>query len=183
MKLLWLDLETTGLDPQRCDILEVACALADGATPLDLGPRFHRVLHFPRGWHADARDMHTASGLLDECDASRVSCREAERDLLELIPDDPDDRPILAGSSIHFDMGFLRVHMPTLAKRLHYRLYDVTAIKLFAQSLGMPPLPKAGAHRAVADIEKSVAHAKAVAQWIRMGGGLRRVSDSEGEHG
>ena len=56
--------------------------------------------------------------------------------------------------------------MPTLDKRLSYRHYDVSAVKLFCQSLGMPKLPKAEAHRAKDDILESIAHAKKCADWL-----------------
>ena len=75
---------------------------------------------------------------------------------------------LLAGSSIHFDLGFLRVHMPKLAAKFSHRLFDVSAIKLFCESLGMPKLPKAEAHRAMVDVEESFAHYKACADWVNV---------------
>ncbi len=73
---------------------------------------------------------------------------------------------MLAGSSIHFDHAFLAVHMPRFAARLSHRHYDVSAIKLFCQSLGADKFPKAEAHRAKDDIAESIAHAKACAEWL-----------------
>lgn len=180
MKLLWLDLETTGLDPKHDTILEVACRLADFERPFetsnDAGP-YEAVVHFadPRlglpadpSIHSVVLDMHTKNGLWDECSRSTRSLAQIEDDLLEIVPEaQGDDRPILAGSTIGFDLSFLRVRMPRLAARLHYRLYDVTSVKLFCQSLGMPKPPKAEAHRAMPDVLESIAHAKACRDWLK----------------
>lgn len=181
MKLLWLDLKTTGLDPQRHTILEVACRLADFERPFetsnDAGPyeavSFH---HDPATGLYEKLDpivveMHTKNGLWAACVKSAQTVGDIERDLLEIVPEaQGDDRLILAGSTIGFDMSFLRVHMPTLAARLHYRLYDVTSVKLFCQSLGMPKFPKAEVHRAMPDVLESIAHARACRDWLARAG-------------
>jgi oligoribonuclease len=173
MKLYWLDLETTGLDPVKNDILEVAVMEADFERPFDV-----RVIYDVPIWTGltDAEldpfivDMHTKNGLLAEC-REGIRCRylhHAETSLLDLIPtvEDKDERGILAGSSVHFDHSFLRHHMPTLAGRFSHRHYDVSAIKLFCQSCGMTKFPKAEAHRALADVKESIDHASRCLKWL-----------------
>ena len=59
------------------------------------------------------------------------------------------------------------MHMPRLAARFSHRHYDVSAVKLFCRSLGMPKPPKAEAHRATADVLESIAHARLCAEWLR----------------
>lgn len=184
MKLLWLDLETTGLDPNKHTILEVACGLAHFDRPFEFSVSvdtddYQAVAHFDIfRWGTDASnvdkfvfDMHTKNGLWAKCAASEHSLDGIEQQLIEMLGDPykplvGDDRPILAGSTIGFDLSFLRVHMPRLAARLHYRLYDVTSVKLFCQSLGMPKPPKAEARRAMPDVLESIAHAKACRDWL-----------------
>jgi oligoribonuclease len=171
MKLLWLDLETTGLDPNEDEILEIAVYEADHMTPFDVRPLYHAVLalHPARPMNELVFDMHTRNGLREECYRSEVSVSSVQVALLNLVPAETDRKllPVLAGSSIHFDLGFLRVHTPEFAARLSHRLYDVSAVKLFCESIGMPPLPKAEAHRSQADVLESIDHAQRCAAWVR----------------
>lgn len=172
MRLMWLDLETTSLDPMRGKILEVAAAVADLKTPFELGPFYKRVLPLASWEHAlmdtYVREMHTKNGLLAACAESFGRLQDVERDLIDLLPDvtDRENTPTLAGSSVHFDHAWLRVHMPTLAARLSHRHYDVSAVKLFCRSLGHDSFPKAEAHRAEQDVLESVAHAQSCAMWL-----------------
>jgi len=169
MQLFWLDCETTGLSPERDGLLELAVAETNLERPFDVD----RV----RSWVFQFLDtsrltpfilaMHTQNGLLDECARSTTTVAEVEEHLLSVVPEIAgDDKPTLAGSTIHFDHAFLRVHMPRLAARFSHRHYDVSAVKLFCRSLGMPKPPKAEAHRATADVLESVEHAKLCARWL-----------------
>jgi oligoribonuclease (3'-5' exoribonuclease) len=168
--LVWLDLETTGLDPQANHVLEIALRLSDG-TRLD-ERAFSRIVRMPEGLTLSPfiRDMHTKNGLLGEMGIA-VSPTKADLDAVGWLGTwFPDVKPrglTLAGSFVHFDLGFIRAHMPRLASMLSHRLFDVSAIKLFCESLRMPPLPKAEAHRAMADIKESHAHYVACAEWAR----------------
>jgi oligoribonuclease len=171
MKLLWLDLETTGLDPRDCKVLEIAVMRADISEPFSALPLYSAVIQSPPylALSSFIRDMHTKNGLLMECAApGAVRIEEAEAALLDLVPEaaSRSEMPVLAGSSIHFDHEFLKVHMPTFEKRLSHRHYDVSAVKLFCESIGMPKLPKAEAHRAQADVLESIAHAQKCADWV-----------------
>jgi oligoribonuclease len=176
MKLLWIDLETAGLDPAQHGILEIAALVADLQRPFEPdGDPFVAVLRWaePAAISAPAREMHTRSGLLAESARSTQGVEDAERSLLQLVPEvtpatDSSDRTTVAGSSAHFDLGFVRKCMPTLARRLSHRVYDVSAVELFCRSFGMPKLPRAEAHRALADIRESLTNARACAEWLRL---------------
>jgi oligoribonuclease len=172
MRFLWLDVETTGLDPAEDSLLELAFAEADLLDPFSVGVIDSHVFRFvaTAKLNTFARDMHTKNGLLEECGRSTaVTVREVEDMLLQRVPEvaSRDDRTTLAGSSVHFDLSFVRVHMPRLAARLSYRVYDVSAVKLFCESLGMPRLPKAEAHRAADDVRESIMHGRKCERWLR----------------
>ena len=178
--LLCLDLETTGLNPRGDAILEIAAFTADLEKPFELTPLYEAVIHchpiVKMGVDPIVRGMHTQNGLWDACEKSKVDIRDVDSmddnslfmKLMRFnsLRDAPREKFILAGSSIHFDHSFIKVHLPAVATMLSHRHYDVSAVKLFAQSLGMPKFPKAEAHRAAADVQESVAHAKAVAAWF-----------------
>lgn len=192
MKLLWLDLETTGLEPEHDRILEIGIVEADFLDPFTALNRYSVVLHYSmqpvteapldslpgtrmchhiNGYMADAvYKMHQASGLWDECDRSIHQLWQIENYLCSkygAMVDDPDEKPILAGSSIHFDHSFIKRQMPKFDEVLSYRHYDTRTIQLFARSLGMPKIPKKLAHRALGDIEEAMQCGALCAEWLR----------------
>ena len=155
MTLLWIDLETTGLDEHKCTILEFAAILTDNQLqPIAVE---QMVLHHSGEGLSDfIIDMHTKNGLLAECKQSTNTLEDAERTLRELIEVNCDDKPTLAGSTVHFDHRFLRYHMPALMSRVHYRLFDARTLQCAASWWSGEKFEKANAHRALPDIEESL---------------------------
>ena len=173
-KLMWLDLETTGFGPTKQQVLEVALWVADLSSPFEARPAYQSVVYFPRDRWGELDPvvlaMHTKNGLLEECArASAPSIELVEQRLLAHVPveKERDDKPILAGSTIHFDHSFIEVHLPLVHARLSHRHYDVSGLKLFCQSMGMPKFRKAEAHRADADVAESITHGAECEQWLR----------------
>lgn len=177
MILMWVDLETTGLDPAKDEVLEAAWGFTDFRDPFGVRTLRGVVARAPRSsWpgeiHPVVDEMHRKNGLAELCEDPRNASRADLWDAIcrEAQPYQGDDHElILAGSCPWFDRAFLerlgRQYERPL--RLSHRLYDVSALKLFAQSLGMPKIPRGEAHRAVDDIRESIAHARICVEWLR----------------
>jgi len=162
-RLVWIDLEMTGLDPLRNHIIEIATVVTDGK--LDIvaeGPNI--VIHQPRSVMYEMDDWntrnHTASGLFEAVLASRVSAEEAERATLEFLKAHcaPKSSP-MCGASICQDRRFLARAMPDLAAFFHYRNLDVSTIKILAglwDPSVLEGIEKEDRHRARSDILASI---------------------------
>ena len=164
--LVWMDMEMTGLEPDRERVIEVATILTDGnLVELAVGPEL--VIHQADELLAAMDDWnkkhHGESGLTDRVRASTVSEEEAEAAVVAFLDGhvSAKDRPILAGNSIHQDRRFIRRYMPTLDRRLHYRMVDVSSIKERAKRWYPPGVlaampPKRETHRALDDVRESI---------------------------
>lgn len=176
MQLVWIDLETSGLDPVMCQILEISVALSTLDDPFNAKHVYHGVLGIDDSVHFDriALEMHQKNGLLEECRQSKLHWQDVTEALSPLIPivEDRDSKPTFAGASVHFDASFVRARdryprSTPFSSRFTHRVYDVSAIKLFCRSLGMPKLDHGQAHRTVADVNEAIAHAKMCAEWLK----------------
>ncbi|HKJ82963.1 MAG TPA: oligoribonuclease [Mariprofundaceae bacterium] len=160
--MVWMDLEMTGLDPDRDTILEIATIITDKElNPIAEGPSL--VIHQSQKkldrMDAWCREHHGASGLSDRVLASEVTMQQAESQTLDFIRDHvPERASPLCGNSIHQDRRFLVRHMPTLEAYIHYRNVDVSTVKELVRRW-YPDLPapeKQGAHLALDDIRESI---------------------------
>lgn len=163
--LVWMDLEMTGLDPDRDRILEIAVIVTDGdLVHAQDGPEL--TVHQPDSlleamdeWNTE---HHTASGLVERVRATTLDEGEVEARVLEFLRPlvAPGEAP-LAGNSVHQDRAFLRRWMPALNAHLHYRNVDVSTLKELARRWAPDVLEaapeKAGNHRALQDIRESIA--------------------------
>lgn len=163
-KLVWMDLEMTGLDSDRDVIIEMATLITD----IDLnvvaeGPEI--VIQQPASLFAtmDAwnQEHHTKSGLWEKVIKSTVSQQQAETLTLEFIKQHvgPRESP-LCGNSIWQDRRFIAKHMKQLDAYLHYRLIDVSTLKLLGK-MWRPKdmvtlIEKKSSHRALDDIKESI---------------------------
>jgi oligoribonuclease len=161
--LIWIDLEMTGLDPDRHLIIEIATVITDKElTVLAEGPvlaihQSDEALAAMDEWNTR---QHASSGLTDRVRASQVSEKDAERATLEFVRQHVDQgtSPI-CGNSICQDRRFLIRHMPELAAFFHYRNLDVSTLKILAK-LWLPEVgnrfEKKSVHLALADIHDSI---------------------------
>jgi oligoribonuclease len=164
--LVWMDLEMTGLDPDRNAIVEIATLITDDELEIVAEGPDLVIAQPPEALAAMddvVRDMHTRSGLLEAIAASTTTLDEAGQATLEFIKGHvPEPRSVpLCGNSIGTDRRFLAKHLPAIEDHLHYRSIDVSTIKELSRRwypgaiAGAPS--KSGGHRALDDIRESVA--------------------------
>jgi oligoribonuclease len=160
-----MDLEMTGLEPQRHVIIEIATLITDDdLNVIAEGPDL--VIHASPEQMGEMGDfvteMHTKSGLIDAVNQSTVTTEEAENQTLAFFKEHiAEARTIpLCGNSIGTDRRFLQEYMPTLEEFLHYRNVDVSTLKELTRRWYpevLEALPeKATAHRALDDIRESI---------------------------
>lgn len=161
-----MDLEMTGLDPDKDVIVEIATIVTDDELVVVAeGPDIviHQPDHVLAAMDPFVVDMHTKSGLLDAIKASRVDLAEAGRLTLDFIKSHvPEARTVpLCGNSIGTDRRFLARYLPEIEHHLHYRNVDVSTIKELVKRWypgtdNKRPF-KAGNHRALGDVHESIA--------------------------
>jgi len=157
-KLFWIDLEMTGLDVEREVIIECAAIITD----MDFNPidQYEAVIQQPQ-WYLDHMDdwnqkQHGKSGLTAKVPSGKNSF-EVEKDLIQLTQRHfSQEKAVLAGNSIGQDRLFINKYWPELAQKLHYRMLDVTSLKLIMKHKFNLEYSKQGSHRALDDIQESI---------------------------
>jgi len=156
-RILWLDLETTGLDPNKDTILEYGLLVTEG---LDTEVDSLSIPVHPHGFNPFALDdvvyaMHSESGLLDAMRAEGLrpmSAVAAVGGFLDTHFDFDATDIVVGGSGIdRFDVPMLRSNSPALAGRFHWRTLDVSGLKQVMGMAGVPIPPVETQHRAVDD--------------------------------
>ena len=161
--LAWLDLEMTGLDPATDVILQAALVVttADLAPLCELALCIHQPDEALARMSPFVRDMHARTGLTDRVRASSTDLATAETALCEKLQAWCQTPATLCGNSIWVDRRFIGRYMPALDKLLHYRMVDVSSVKVLASRwYGQSAVfekPSAGAHDALVDIHNSIA--------------------------
>lgn len=163
-KLLWIDLEMTGLSPVEDRILEVAAIATD--MQLNEVARFEAVVKVPdslmqKRMVGEFWDKNSASrDALIAGNATGQPIAVVEQRLLDFLDQYFGKEVYLAGNSIHQDRKFIEREMPELNRRLHYRMLDVSAWKIYFEHALRRKFVKPEAHRALSDIEGSIAELK-----------------------
>jgi oligoribonuclease len=155
----WVDLEMSGLDDITDKILEIAVVITD----VELKPveTYHRIVYQPpqvletmNDW---CKKTHGESGL-SALVPTGTPLETVDKEVLELIGRHfpANERVVLCGNSVNNDKRFIDRYMTETAKRLHYRLIDVSSFKeVFREKYGLS-FQKANAHRAIDDVMESI---------------------------
>jgi oligoribonuclease len=161
--LAWLDLEMTGLDPQRDVIIQAALIITD--VQLNVLEEFVCDI-----WQPDealermvpfVKEMHETTGLTERVRKSKLDLLVAERKLLERVAGWCAYPAVLCGNTIGQDKRFVDQWMPGLSGYLSYRTIDVTSLKLLTKAWygeeAVYDKPVKGEHDALVDIKNSIA--------------------------
>lgn len=168
--LVWVDLEMTGLDPDRCVILEIATVVTSPDLSWSVeGPAL--TIHQPEsvllGMADVVKDMHRRSGLWERVLASTTTLAEAEAQTLAFVRAHVEKGTSpLCGNSVWKDKTFLEKYMPELCGHMHYRIVDVSTLKELVRRwypAAYHAPKKREVHRALDDIRESIEELK----WYR----------------
>lgn len=172
-KLLWIDLEMTGLDSERDVILEVAAEITDfNFVTLE---SYEACVKHPRDevvklmqaniWWKDFPGNRDA--FLNKLDDGKP-LEVVERELIDLVGKHfGEELAILAGNSIHNDKSFIKKWWPALDLKLHYRMLDVSSFKILMQGKYGVVFEKKDVHRAFDDIQASIAELDFYLDWFK----------------
>lgn len=165
--LVWVDMEMSGLDPDKDRVLEVAMIVTNAAletiaqSPVLVLHQDDSVLDTMDDWN---KSTHSRSGLIEKVKASTLTEQQAESQLLEFLGAHvPKRTSPMCGNSICQDRRFMARYMPQLEAYFHYRNLDVSTFKELARRWKpelLKGLAKEGKHEALADILESIAELK-----------------------
>jgi len=159
-KLLWVDLEMTGLDHTKDVIIEIAAEVTDFnfktlASYEAVIKQSDDKLANMNEW---SQKQHQISGLIDRIKSSGLSEDTVKNQLIGFIKAQFGSEPaILAGNSIHNDRKFIEKWWPEVNELLHYRMFDVSSFKILMQGKYKVEFEKNNSHRAFDDIQASIA--------------------------
>lgn len=175
-RLLWVDLEMTGLRPETDVILEVAVIVTDFAlnevaryeSGVKYGQELLERLMNENPWYNDFPENKahflSRAGQGDELES-------IEQELVAFVHEHFGDEPaVLAGNSIHNDRNFIKHWWPEFDHTLHYRMLDVSAWKVWMQGAYGVEFEKTDTHRALGDIRESIAELRYYLDWLRQTG-------------
>lgn len=172
-KLLWVDLEMTGLEPNKDVILEVAAEVTDFNFKT-LASYEERVKHRREVvlnrmqqniWWKDFPDNR--DDFLNKIEHGKPLA-EVEKELIALVEAEFGHEPaVLAGNSIYNDRKFIQRWWPQLDLKLHYRMLDVSSLKVFMQGRYKVEYEKKDVHRAFDDIQASIAEMQYYLEWLK----------------
>jgi oligoribonuclease len=172
-RLLWVDLEMTGLDPAKDVLLEIAVEVTDfnfkTLASYEARIKQKREVVVDRmekniWWREFPANRDDFVSKLEE----GKSLKQVEDEMIALVEENfKGELAILAGNSIYNDRLFIKQWMPALTLKLHYRMLDVSSFKVFMQGKHGEVFEKQNVHRAFDDIQASIAELQHYLEWFK----------------
>lgn len=161
-RMFWLDMEMSGLDVTRERILECAVIVTD--LELNILETYEAIVHQPdellKAMDKWCQENHTKSGLVTKVKASNFTETQLDEALCALVEKHYKDKVVLCGNSIGQDRKFVEAYLPKFTAKLHYRMLDVSSIKILFEHMFERRFKKQNKHRALDDIKESIAEFK-----------------------
>lgn len=164
--LLWVDIETDGLDPNTNKILQIACILTDFRLETKHYLQEYTINYDEHELNLDdwCKQQHSDSGLLQKVysNSSKILLKDVEKSIINFLNMHMSLKDIvyLAGNSVYFDKSFINKYMLELSKRINRRIVDVSTISILCKNMyniiyKNKPI-KTNKHTALSDIEESI---------------------------
>lgn len=175
-RIIWIDVETSGIDPKDCKLLQVACIVTDGHLN-ELGESFERKVYYSEDEVQSIRNsanefvqnMHDVNGIWDSLSVEGERLEKVDEDLKNFLSMHVDSNVArLGGNSITLDRNFLKEFLPKTFDHIHYRSYDLSSIAGWFELYdpNFAPFVKNSSHEALSDIRASIAEGRYYASII-----------------
>ncbi len=163
MRMVWVDMEMTGLDPEKERIIEIAAVVTEpdltivAEAPVLVIHQSDELLNAMDKWN---QSTHSKSGLIEKVKTSTLDEAQAQAELIAFLSQHvPPGKSPLCGNTVSQDRRFMFKYMPALEAFFHYRTIDVSTIKELArrwQPALLKGFEKHSKHEALADIYESI---------------------------
>jgi oligoribonuclease len=172
-KLIWMDLEMTGLDPQKDVILEVAAEITD--FDFNTLQSYEAIIKHPKDYVLKRIQANTwwqsypanRDQFIENLQKGQT-IKNVEQELLQIVNKNfPNEMAVLAGNSIYNDRLFIKQWMPALDVKLHYRMLDVSSLKILMHGKYNEVFKKPEIHRAFDDVQGSIAELQYYIDWFK----------------
>lgn len=162
-RILWIDIETTGTNPLKDDILQIALIITDNKNRTLIEREYivkHKLKKVMKKADDYVKDMHSKTGLWDRLEVEGVELKDIDNEISEIIKKNMNtDYPLsIAGNSVHFDNSFIQAQMTETAELLSHRVLDMSAVlqwfRVYGNKVDMPKHEVS--HDALDDIRHSI---------------------------